>query len=101
MCWCTPNSRTPFCGKATCVPPNFHGSTGGGYSPAPESSPEWEIPRRIRVDRMEPAELAIRQALLAVEAMPAHPDLTEAVILLSQAQNHVADFIDHFWKRPA
>jgi hypothetical protein len=21
MCWCTPEIRTPFCGKAGCVPP--------------------------------------------------------------------------------
>jgi hypothetical protein len=21
MCWCTPNLRTPHCGKPTCVPP--------------------------------------------------------------------------------
>ncbi len=21
MCWCTPNLRTPHCGKLTCVPP--------------------------------------------------------------------------------
>ena len=69
------------------------------YSPARDAADG--LPRRRDIEQMEPAELAIRQALLAVEAMPAHPDLTEAVILLSQAQNHVADFIDHFWKRHA
>ncbi len=53
-----------------------------------------ELPRRIRVDRMVPAELAIRAAVHAVEEMPAASRLTDAVILLGQAQNCVADFVD-------
>ena len=53
-----------------------------------------QIPRRIRIDLMVPAELAIREALLAVEKMPADTRLTEAVILLSKAQNRVADYVD-------
>jgi hypothetical protein len=52
------------------------------------------IPRRCRVDLMVPAELAIRAAKLAVEEAGAHVHLTEAVILLSQAQEKVADFVD-------
>jgi hypothetical protein len=39
-------------------------------------------------------ELAIRTAMLAVESMPADPALTDAVVLLEQAQARVADFID-------
>ncbi len=53
-----------------------------------------DIPRRIRIDLMTPAELAIREAVHAVECAGAHPLLTEAVNLLGQAQNKVADFVD-------
>jgi hypothetical protein len=52
------------------------------------------IPRRIRVDLMTPAELAIREAVIAVEAAGCHPRLTDAVILLGQARDAVADFVD-------
>ena len=53
-----------------------------------------EIPRRIRMDLMTPAELAITKAVHATEAMPADPLLTEAVILLLQARDKVADYVD-------
>jgi hypothetical protein len=52
------------------------------------------IPRRIRIDLMSPAELAIHQAMHAVEAAGADPLLTEATNLLSRAQSKVADFVD-------
>lgn len=50
--------------------------------------------RRIRLDLMTPAELAIVEAMRAVEALPAHTSLTKAVICLSEAKNHVADYVD-------
>ena len=53
-----------------------------------------DIPRRIREDLMHPTELAILAAQRAVEEMPADTRLTEASILLSQARDKVADFID-------
>jgi hypothetical protein len=53
-----------------------------------------DIPRRIRIDRMVPAERAIRDAKLAVEALGADVRLTDAVVLLGQAQDNVADFVD-------
>ena len=53
-----------------------------------------EIPRRNRIDLMTPAELAIRNAVVAVEEVGADELLTEAVILLGQAQEKVADYID-------
>lgn len=53
-----------------------------------------EIPRRICIDKMTPAELAIREAVLAVEELPADVRLTDAVILLQAAREHVADFVD-------
>lgn len=53
-----------------------------------------EIPRRSRIDRYTPAETAIRNAMIAVEAVGADERLTAAVNLLSCAQTHVADYID-------
>lgn len=52
------------------------------------------IARRIDLNLMTPAELAIRDAVLAVEAAGCHTLLTEAVLLLGQAQNKVADFVE-------
>lgn len=52
------------------------------------------IPRRIDILRNTPAELAIRAAVDAVERMGAHTLLTEAVVLLGQALNKVADYVD-------
>lgn len=55
---------------------------------------EFQFPRRATLERMTPAELAIREAILAVEAAGCHPLLTDAVALLMQAQSTVADFVD-------
>jgi hypothetical protein len=55
---------------------------------------EYNIPRRSRVDKMCPAELAIRKALAEVESMAADVRLTEAGNLLLKAMDKVADFVD-------
>ena len=52
------------------------------------------IPRRARIDQLTSGELAIRNALLAVEEMGADPRLTEAVNLLQEARDRVADFVE-------
>ena len=52
------------------------------------------IPRRAYINKMLPAELAIRTAVDAIEEMGADILLTDAVILLQQAQSKVADYID-------
>ncbi len=52
------------------------------------------FPRRNRIDLQTPAEAAIRAAIQAVEAAGAHPLLTDAVILLGQSQEKVADFVE-------
>lgn len=52
------------------------------------------IPRRSFIDRSTPAESAIRAAMQAVEAAGADVRLTHAVILLDEAREHVADFVD-------
>lgn len=51
-------------------------------------------PRRSQLKEMIPAEIMIREAIAAVEYAGAHPLLTEAVILLGQAQSKVADWYD-------
>lgn len=53
-----------------------------------------EIPRRSCVDRFTPAEKAIRDALLAVEAAGCDVRLTKAVTVLADAQAWVADYVD-------
>lgn len=63
-------------------------------SDPPIDSPPPGIPRRSYLPGNTPAEIAIRQAMLAVEEMPAHPLLTDAVNLLQQAREKVADFVD-------
>lgn len=52
------------------------------------------IPRRIDLLRLTPAELAIRNAVLVVEEMPADVLLTDAVVLLQKAKEKVADYVD-------
>lgn len=53
-----------------------------------------ELPRRCHVDRLTPAESAIRAAMLAVEGLGAHVLLTETVVLLDQARVKLADWVD-------
>ena len=53
-----------------------------------------ETPRRADLLRLTAAELAIRQAMAAVEAMVADVRLTDAVVLLGAAKDSVADFVD-------
>jgi len=55
---------------------------------------ESKIPRRCQVDKMSVPELEIRNVILSVEELGADPLLTDAVILLGQAQNKVANYID-------
>ena len=53
-----------------------------------------KIPRRIRLDLITPAELAIYEAVQAVEKAGADERLTEAVILLGKAKDLVSDYVD-------
>lgn len=52
------------------------------------------IPRRNRIDLLTPVEDELRKALLAVESAGAHPLLTEASVLIQEARDKVADFIE-------
>jgi hypothetical protein len=60
-----------------------------------------DIPRRCRICLATPAELAIRAARDAVESVGADVLLTEAVILLGQALDKVADYVDAHPEPPA
>ena len=53
-----------------------------------------DIPRRIRIDKMVDAELAIRKAMMEVEELGADILLTDAINLLSQAKDKVSDYVD-------
>lgn len=57
--------------------------------------------RRIRIDLLAPAEIAIVKALEAVEALGAAPTLTDAVSHLQEAREHVADYVDEHVVQPA
>lgn len=78
--------------KATACP----GDTLFHHLSAVEFMPAWltDFPRRHRIDQNTPAELAIRKAMDAVEEAGADPLLTDAVGLLDQAREKVADFVD-------
>jgi len=52
------------------------------------------FPRRNQLDLLTPAELAIFEAMQAVEKIGADEKLTEAVIILQKARDLVADFIE-------
>lgn len=53
-----------------------------------------DVPRRNRIDRMTPAELACLNAVAAIEMMGCDDRLTRAQILIQQAQALVADYVD-------
>jgi hypothetical protein len=55
---------------------------------------EGAVPRRNRIDLLTPAERAIYDAVQAVEELPPDERLTNAVILLGRARDHVADYVD-------
>jgi hypothetical protein len=58
-------------------------------------SGEVKLPRRAIVDKMTPAELAIRAAVLEVEKLGGGDNrLTDAVVYLLCAQDWVADYVD-------
>lgn len=63
---------------------------------SPHQAPVWidGVQRRARVDLATPAELAIRQALAAVESAGASQALTSATLALQQALDMVADHVE-------
>jgi hypothetical protein len=52
------------------------------------------FPRRSRLDLNTSAELALWDAMDAIERAGAHPLLTEALNLLDEARNKLADFVE-------
>lgn len=69
------------------------GSAGAKVIQA-DGLPPGKFPRRFYLAQMTPAETAIREAIKAVEALPADTRLTDAMLLLEQAWNTVADYVD-------
>lgn len=61
--------------------------------PRPAKRPDG-IPTRIDLNWMTPAERAILDAMYAVEEAGASPALTDAVTLLAQARDRVADHVE-------
>jgi len=53
-----------------------------------------DLPRRLNVSQMTPAELAINSALVAVAEQGDDPRLEMATTALLQARTNVADFVD-------
>ncbi len=53
------------------------------------------IPRRNRMDHWSPGETAIWELKQKVEHLGAHPLLTDVVVLLGQAQERLADWVEH------
>ena len=73
--------------------------TGEQYRARAEREAEIErtmadIPRRARLDRCTPAELAIYAAMQEVEKAGADERLTDAIVFLGMARHAVADFVD-------
>lgn len=54
----------------------------------------YRAPRRICLDRLTPAELALHQALVEVENLGADTRLTEVVVMIQKARDIVADCIE-------
>ena len=53
-----------------------------------------DIPRRNRLDLLTPTELSLFNMVVEVESLGAHPLLTDVVILLGQARNKLADWVE-------
>lgn len=62
--------------------------------PSNHTMNETDIPRRIQLEKMVPAERAIFDAMGKVEDLPADVRLTEAVVFLQAARDKVADYVD-------
>jgi len=62
----------------------------------PEPEAEWltKIPRRSRLDKHTPAELAVRHAIWAVERARGSPNLTDVVVTLLAAFEKLANETD-------
>lgn len=93
-------ARCPTCGALVSDPSST--ASHVCYQPSMTASPlgdsprqqQRELPRRNYTDLFVPAEKAIWDATQAVEETGAHPYLTDAVVLLAQAREKVADWVD-------
>lgn len=54
----------------------------------------YDIPRRCRIDLLTPVEVELYEMVDKVELLGAHPLLTDVVVLLGQARNKLADWVE-------
>lgn len=73
---------------------NFEETFGKKEPRQPQSSYLPGVPRRRRMDLMTPAELACLKAISEIEGAGCDHRLTAAQMLIEQAQNLVADYVD-------
>ena len=52
------------------------------------------IPRRSRIDQMSPEEKSLFDMVGQIEALGAHPLLTDCVVLLGEARSKLSDWVD-------
>jgi len=52
------------------------------------------IPRRAYIDQLTPEELELYQMVGKIESLGAHPLLTDVVVLLAQARDKLADWVE-------
>jgi hypothetical protein len=63
-------------------------------APTKDAAPSSMGPRRCDIERNTITERAIRSAMALVEQLPADPLHTDAVVLLQQALDRIADYVD-------
>ncbi len=52
------------------------------------------MPRRCRLECLTPIEKALQNITIQIEQEGAHPLLTDAVVLIEQARDKMADFVE-------
>ena len=53
-----------------------------------------DTPRRCHVELLTHEERMMLDCSMAIETLPAHPLLTDAIVYLSQARQALADYVD-------
>lgn len=59
-----------------------------------------QIPRRAQIQEMTPTELQIMECIIAVEKLGADVRLTNCVVKLTEAKDHLSDWLDGFQSGP-
>lgn len=59
------------------------------------------VPRRVRYELLTPPERSIHEAILAIEKYPQHGLLVEAICLLAEAKDLIAEYVDRAMEHKA